>query len=143
MCMRPVKVRLLAAQGLQSCSFESLLIPSMSDTASSIWGAGRACCRATGRTGRQEPPLIHFLYGDATASRRDPFPTSQLPAGAARAGMPQQSRRRPPAATPLPYRRLVIPLLLFFVEALATSVVLPLTPFVVRAHVQHLSLIHI
>ena len=51
--------------------------------------------------------------------------------------MPQQSRRRPPAVTPLPYRRLIIPLLLFFVEALATAVVLPLTPFVVRHHVQH------
>ena len=50
---------------------------------------------------------------------------------------PGSSRRRPPAATPLPYRRLIIPLLLFFVEALATSVVLPLTPFVVRDHVQH------
>jgi MFS family permease len=52
--------------------------------------------------------------------------------------MPQPgSRRRPPATTPLPYRRLIIPLLLFFVEALATSVVLPLTPFLVRAHIQH------
>ena len=50
---------------------------------------------------------------------------------------PGSSRRRPPAATPLPYRRLIIPLLLFFVEALATAVVLPLTPFVVRHHVQH------
>ena len=50
---------------------------------------------------------------------------------------PGSSRRRPPAATPLPYRRLIVPLLLFFVEALATSVVLPLTPFVVRAHVLH------
>ena len=50
---------------------------------------------------------------------------------------PAIGRRRPPAATPLPYRRLIIPLLLFFVEALATSVVLPLTPFVVRDHVQH------
>ena len=52
--------------------------------------------------------------------------------------MPQPgSSRRRPAATLLPYRRLIIPLLLFFVEALATSVVLPLTPFVVRHHVQH------
>ena len=51
--------------------------------------------------------------------------------------MPQPGSRRRPAATPVPYRRLIIPLLLFFVEALATSVVLPLTPFLVREHVRH------
>ena len=52
--------------------------------------------------------------------------------------MPQPgSSRRRPTATPLPYRRLIVPLSLFFVEALATSVVLPLTPFLVRAHVRH------
>ena len=51
--------------------------------------------------------------------------------------MPQPASRRRPTATPLPYRRLIVPLSLFFVEALATSVVLPLTPFLVRAHVQH------
>ena len=84
------------------------------------------------------PPATRFPDGDARASRRDPFAPHKCQQ-VQHAGMPQpgSSRRRPPAATPLPYRRLVIPLLLFFVEALATSVVLPLTPFVVRHHVQH------